>query len=774
MRFLSSLTTNSLTQWLKDIRLFTLAGVSGTPIPAFALSVFSPRLRRRQIDQAVAQSEHLFAVFMDNLPGYAWMKDRAGRYLYVNQGVKSLAPYQNGWLGQTDAEIWPGKVGATFRQNDLKVIATGEKVETSESFVLNGEQRHVLVVKFPIFDGHGTVTMVGGTGVDITEHKRVEEQLSQAEEKYRSIFENAVEGIFQSTPDGRFVAANPALARMYGFDSPEELISTRTDIAQQLFVEPKSREEFKRSMEEKGFILDFELEAYRKDGSKIWISENVRAVRDQSGRVAYYEGTTQDITARKLAEQALRESEERYRELFENAKDGIYVHDMRGTYTSINRAIEKLSGYSREEILGKNFSGFVAPEYLEEVRENFGKKLRHEGETSYTVEIITKDGRSVPVEVNSNLIYENGSPVGVQALVRDITERRSAEQAIRQAEQKFRGIFENAGEGIFQTTPDGRYIAANPALARMHGFDSPEELIGDRNDISRQVYVDPTRREEFKRLLEANGAVRGFEHEVFRKDGSRIWITVNARAVRDDQRQTLYYEGTAQDITERKRVEEALKNYSRLLIKAQETERQNIARELHDQTGQLLTAIRINLQAIRDSSKMARQKSLTDEGITLVDYALDQVRDLSFELRPSLLDDLGLIAAFRWYADRYTQRTGIKTRSVIKLAGKRLPLELETACFRIIQEAFTNVHAGAKKVVINLRMLKEEICLSIKDNGCGFDSGSINSRSVPIRLGLRGMEERALALGGRLEIESVLAKGTEIRAYFPNEEYECW
>jgi signal transduction histidine kinase len=262
------------------------------------------------------------------------------------------------------------------------------------------------------------------------------------------------------------------------------------------------------------------------------------------------------------------------------------------------------------------------------------------------------------------------------------------------------------------------------------------------------------------------------EVSAMRSDGSEFPVELTITAIGERHRPT--FTAFIRDLTERKRAEAAFRNYSRLLLEAQETERQNIARELHDQIGQLLTAIRINLQNVRDSSKTAKSETLTDEGMTLVDDALGQVRDLSFQLRPSLLDDLGLIAALRWYADRYRQRTGIKTKRVIELAGQRLPRQLETACFRIVQEAMTNVarHGGAKKVVINLRMLNDEIFLSVKDNGCGFDSRSMNSRSFPIRLGLRGMEERALALGGRLEIESAPGQGTEIRAYFPNEDRE--
>src|SRR5207248_11248840 len=150
---------------------------------------------------------------------------------------------------------------------------------------------------------------------NITERKRAAEALRRAERKYREIFENAGEGIFQTTPDGKFITANPALARILGFDSPEELIAARKDIAREHYVDPQRRDDFKRLLDVQGFVRDFEFEAYRKDGARIWVSENVRSVRDESGAVFYFEGTSQDITHRKRAEESLHESEERFRQL---------------------------------------------------------------------------------------------------------------------------------------------------------------------------------------------------------------------------------------------------------------------------------------------------------------------------------------------------------------------------------------------------------------------------------------------------------------------------
>ena len=477
----------------------------------------------------------------------------------------------------------------------------------------------------------------------IDDNRQAEESLREAELKYRNFFENACEGIFQTTPEGKFITANYALAHMLGFDSVEEMISARTDIANELYVDPQRRDEFKRLLDANGVVLEFELEVYRKDGGRVWLSENVRAVRDERGEVLHFEGTCLDITERRRAEEALRESEERYRELFENAKDAIYVHDLSGRYTSVNRAAERLSGFTREEILGRHFSNFVAPRDLKYARTNLCRKLDEENETIYEVDMITRDGRRVPVEVSSRLIYEKGVAVGVQ--------------------------------------------------------------------------------------------------------------------------------GTARDITERKRAQEALRIYSQRLMEVQEIERENIARGLQEQIGQALTAVRNNLRSLQRSGLTADGGPPLDESIGIVDEALWRVREFSIELRPSLLDDLGLSVALRQYVDRYAQRTGIKAEVLNGFKDdSRLPRELETACFRITQEALNNVarHAHAVNVSVQLERFRERMLLTVLDDGIGFDIANLRkSASEASGLGLRGMEERALAVGGYVEIDSASGRGTRIRATFP-------
>ncbi len=350
------------------------------------------------------------------------------------------------------------------------------------------------------------------------------------------------------------------------------------------------------------------------------------------------------ITERKRAEAALRESEERYRELFENAKDAIYVHDLKGTYTSINKAAETLSGYTRDEILGHNFADFITRENIRQVREELCPKLAKKGETTYEVEVLAKDGRRVPVEVCSRSIYENGVAVGVQ--------------------------------------------------------------------------------------------------------------------------------GTARDITERKRAQEALQMFSRQLIEAQEEERRRIARELHDQIGQVLTAVQLNLQTIQGMCLTPEASPYLKDTIDVVDEALRLVRDLSVDLRPPQLDDLGLVTALRWYVDRYAQRTGVRADVLVELADHddRFSRDLETACFRIAQEALTNVvrHAQAKRVLVQLTRGRSDLLLTVKDDGVGFDLNALRKRAPrAATLGLLGMQERAHAVGGTVEIDSTLSEGTEIRCRLP-------
>ncbi len=215
---------------------------------------------------------------------------------------------------------------------------------------------------------------------------------------------------------------------------------------------------------------------------------------------------------------------------------------------------------------------------------------------------------------------------------------------------------------------------------------------------------------------------------------------------------------------------ERLQTLSSRLIEAQEAERRHLAYELHDEIGQALTAVKINLQASQRSLGMTGDSYPIQESITIVDEALHQVRNLALDLRPSLLDDLGLLAALRWYLDRQSQRTSMTINLVCGAFASALPTKLETVCFRIVQEALTNItkHARATTITVQLNQHDAKLHLSIQDDGIGFDVPAARSRaSRGASLGLLGMEERATLVGGQLHIRSMLGQGTEIHVAFP-------
>jgi PAS domain S-box-containing protein len=390
---------------------------------------------------------------------------------------------------------------------------------------------------------------------DITERKLSEKLLKETEDKYRSIFENAVEGMFQTTPDGRFVAANPALARIYGFESPQELLETITDVENQMYVNPGDRKKLQDLFDTQGYVSNFVTQLYRKDGKRVWISMSARTVRDAQQEIVRYEGTVEEITQRKELEDALKMAE-REKSLILNAIPEVVIfHDSDMKILWVNKTAQDLLATRSDDFVGRScYEVWHNCDYICEgcpISKALVSGQPHESEMT------TAQGkiwyvRGYPVRTNE------GSLVGVVEIRLDITEREQMEEALVRSEEKYRNIFENAIEGIFQTTSDGHYLQVNPALAKMYGYNSPEELMTNVLDIGRQIYVNPEDRIRLQQAVEKNGSFEGFEAQQYRKDGSKIWTSSNARIVHDTAGITLYYEGTVENITDRKHLESQL------------------------------------------------------------------------------------------------------------------------------------------------------------------------------------------------------------------------
>jgi two-component system cell cycle sensor histidine kinase/response regulator CckA len=242
----------------------------------------------------------------------------------------------------------------------------------------------------------------------------------------------------------------------------------------------------------------------------------------------------------------------------------IIAADASRRVTIWNPAAEELFGWSEKDVVGQPMP-IIPPEEVAAAAALHQRLMSGNTVTGLEVRRRKRDGSVVAVSLSATPLWDASNKVrGIIGFLTDITERKRAEEALRAAEEKYRGIFENALEGVYQSTPDGKYISANPALARMFGFDSPQELIDTRNDITNQEYVTPQSRADFVRELEIRGVVRSFEYQAYRRDGKAIWVSANAHAVRNSEGHILYFEGTVQDITQSRELEQQLRQMQKI------------------------------------------------------------------------------------------------------------------------------------------------------------------------------------------------------------------
>jgi PAS domain S-box-containing protein len=389
---------------------------------------------------------------------------------------------------------------------------------------------------------------------DVTERQRAEAALQKQNEEYRLLFDSNPCPMYVCAEDTlAFLAVNEAAVSHYGYSLEEFLKMTVLDI---------------RPAEEIPVLLSYvaghperndaagSSKHRRKDGSLIDVDVNWQKL-DFGGRPAYMV-MANDITEQKQAEIAVRESEERYRELFENANDIIYTHDLTGNFTSLNKSGERVTGFSREEALKMNIANVLAPDYVDTARQMLArKKTESKVSTVYELEIIAKDGRRVALEVSTRIIYAGGKPVGVQGIARDITARKGVEEALKDSEEKFRSIVETTNEWIWAMDLDGNHTYTNPAIEQILGYKA-DEIRG----ANVREFLHPQDRKEIEELFPQwiseergwTGLVLRWKHKY---EGYR-YLESNGLPVFDPTGKLVGYRGADRDITQRKLAEEAL------------------------------------------------------------------------------------------------------------------------------------------------------------------------------------------------------------------------
>jgi PAS domain S-box-containing protein len=577
----------------------------------------------------------------------------------------------------------------------LEGVRRGKRITSFETKRIrkDGTVIDVSLTVSPIRNADGNLIGASTITRDTTKLKRAEEALRESEERYRSLYENTTIGLYRTTPDGRVLMANPALIYMLGFETFEEL--ARRNLAEEGFEPEYPRRGFQQQIEHDGEIRGLESAWKRKDGSKVFLRESARLVRDESGKPIYYEGAVEDVTERRRAEEAQRRSEQLLRTVIDATPDWIFAKDRTFHYVLANKSFASAIGTEMEHMIGKNdlelgfpeelvfgdpergIAGFRADDravieqgktlhnpydpattatgeeiifdtYKTPLRDDKGEtwavlgfardvteRRRAEGQLrrseaslkeaqrvarvgnwtwdikanrlegsdeTYRILGIEKEGFSGAIEDVVAIIHpddrpaleqrilsvvnekktapleyrviwpdqsvhavwteageleldEEGNPAIFSGIVQDITKRKQAEAALRESEERYRGLFDGIPIGLYRTTPEGRIVDANPTLVAMLGYSDLSELLAAPVTA---VYVDAMLRGRFQGLLARDGAVRGSQMQLRRQDGAIIWVEDNAYAVRDSEGQVSYYEGSLEDITARKRAEESL------------------------------------------------------------------------------------------------------------------------------------------------------------------------------------------------------------------------
>jgi PAS domain S-box-containing protein len=501
-------------------------------------------------------------------------------------------------------------------------------------------------------------------------------------------------------------------------------------------------------------------------------TSRVEPLVDTHGDIIGVVGFAVDVTERRRAETALQESETRFRTIFETEPECVKLMDKDGHLLDMNPAgLAMIQAESMEQVRGMEIAQVIAPEYRAAFSGLNARVFAGESGT-LEFEIVGLKGKRLWLTTHAVPLRDTAGAIrAVLAITRDVSRRRVAERALVESEQRFSKAFHaNALPLLITRLEDGLVLDANEAFLRLVNRQR-DDVLGETT-VSLGV-IDAGRRASILQVLADQGTVGDVELELIPRDSNpRTALLSLVKIEIGGQQCTL---GTYRDITESKRAEEQLRA-SRAALRSlatreqdiRENERTRIAREIHDSLGQALTALKLQLSAAQEAASRESPGLGTrlHETVSMVDDLVKSVRRIASDLRPPILDQLGLPAAVEWLAQDFSRRTGIRCATTIDPTDGPIVDELATALFRIVQEALTNVlrHAGATRVDIELGMKSGCVTLEINDDGSGITAAGTMG---PGSLGILGMRERASALGGVLEVVPHPNGGTRVAAWFP-------
>jgi PAS domain S-box-containing protein len=649
------------------------------------------------------------------------------------------------------------------------------------------------IARLLVFLAGGLVVSVVGEAMRrsrIRERRQMGE-LAEGRRKYRGLVEKINDWVWEIDADGVYTYVSPRAQELLEY-APEEIVGkTPFDL-----MPPAEAQRVWNAFEPTWLgrkpLEQLENTLVRKDGRLVTVETSGMPVFAEDGTFLGYTGVDRDVTARKQAEEALRESEERYRTLFESSPDGIIFTDMEGRILRTNPYYREMLGYSEEELHALTYQQLTPRRWHETEAAIVRDRIMSRGYSGeYEKEYVRKDGTVFPISIQVWLIRDaHGEPQGMWGIVRDITERKQAEEMLRRSEEQFHRLFEDDLTADFITTPEGEILLCNPAFARTFGFSRAEGAVGTS---IMDLYLDPQERRLLLERLKKEGKIERLEVWRKRRDGEPIYVVENVVGQFDEQGRLYEIKAYLFEDTQRKRAEDALRELNVTLeskvarrteeleyragqlqkltlelTEAEERERKRLAEILHDDLQQVLAAAKFQVSLLGNRVRNdAESQEIAEQAKDLLGDAIAKSRSLSHELSAPGLSRSDLIEAFEWLAEQMQQKhrftVHLEVGEQIEVASEPLRVLLYKAAQELLFNAIK--HAGGHEATLRLRHRRGRIWLFVSDQGRGFDSRGLGKASG---FGLLSIRERVEYLGGRMKIRSAVGKGSILAITVPD------
>ena len=518
--------------------------------------------KRKQMENLLKESEEKYRTILEEMNDGYFEVDLTGKYTFITEtNARLLATTPEKLLGKDSSEYMVKEDIPLVRGAFNKIYKTGkpERNITYRALHKDGTIGIAELSGFPRKDEKGNIIGFRGIARDITERKQMEEALRQSEEKYRNILYSIQEGYFELDLAGDYTFVNDANCRLLGYSRDEIIgMNTRQHMPYEDNYKKASQAYTKLFLTGKP-IESLEIFSVKKDGTPVIYETSVTLIKNAQGKAIGFRGVSRDITQRKNMEEALRQSEERYRSIIENMTDGYFEVDLYGNFTYLNDAQCQNLGYTREELIGMSYKKYADEKISKELAHLFYKIYKTEIPVkSYDLSFIRKDGTRAYNEISVTVLKNaKGEIIGFRGIARDITERKQMEESLRQSEERYRTVIEQIEDGYFETDLRGNFTFVNEAESRNLGY-TGEELIG----MNRHQYTDEKNVKALFRLFnnvyKTGIPVKTHEVELIKKDGAIAYNEISVNLIRNKNGEAIGFRGISRDITERKRQQEKI------------------------------------------------------------------------------------------------------------------------------------------------------------------------------------------------------------------------